>query len=92
MCLVPTSQHDLNVLSKFVYVEGDPAATADSEEVLIQTSEKESSAHSSGWVGFAPSSYAAPDVSFFPPFHLLLLHVGRILSTKEACLRVLVPT
>ncbi|CAM9722151.1 unnamed protein product, partial [Laminaria digitata] len=49
-----------NVLSKFVYYEGDEDATYKSEEVLITTSEKGSTVHSSGWVGFAPSSYEDP--------------------------------
>eukprot|EP00752_Nemacystus_decipiens_P008421 g7527.t1 len=52
-------ENGINVLSKFVYVAGDTDGTYESEEVLITTTEKASSVHSSGWVGFAPSSYAA---------------------------------
>lgn len=53
----------INVLSKFVYVPGDINATTESEEVLITTTEKGSSVHTSGWVGFKPSSYGAPEVN-----------------------------
>lgn len=56
-------ENGINVLSKFAYVPGDTAGTYESEEVLVVTSEKASSVHSSGWVGFAPSSYGAKEVS-----------------------------
>lgn len=56
-------ENGVNVLSKFEYVPGDTAGTYESEEVLIITSEKASSVHASGWVGFAPSSYGAKEVS-----------------------------
>lgn len=62
-CASQNPENGINVLSKFVYVPGDTAGTYESEEVLIVTSEKGSSVHSSGWVGFPPSSYGAPEVS-----------------------------
>lgn len=51
-----------NRLSRFVYDSSSASGTSESEEVLITTSEKESTIHSAGWVGFKPSAYAAPTV------------------------------
>lgn len=46
-----------NRLSKFTYTEGNPAATKDSEEVLVTSGEKFNNIHSAGWCGFKPSDY-----------------------------------
>ena len=57
-------QFAANRLSRFTYDPSSASATADSEEILITTSEKQSSVHSAGWVSFAPSSYADSSVSW----------------------------
>ncbi len=46
-----------NRLSKFVFVPGSAASTRSSEQILVETGEKEGNIHSGGWVGFKPSSY-----------------------------------
>lgn len=56
-------EYGINVLSKFVYYKRDTASTHESEEVLLKSSEKHSSVHSSGWVGIPPSSYVGSTVS-----------------------------
>lgn len=69
------AENGKNVLSKFVF-SGATAATYETEEVLITTSDKRSSAHASGWVGFPPSSYKDEAVGLYvmasSPFPLLL--------------------
>ncbi|CAN0432934.1 unnamed protein product [Ascophyllum nodosum] len=47
-----------NRLSKFQYYTGDPDATRDSEEVLLESAERTRFLHNGGWVGFKPSDYS----------------------------------
>ncbi|CAM9681651.1 unnamed protein product, partial [Sphacelaria rigidula] len=53
-----------NRLSKMVYDPSSPEDTLASEEILITTSDKLSTLHSGGWVGFKPSAYAEPTATF----------------------------
>ncbi|CAN0083513.1 unnamed protein product [Ectocarpus sp. 6 AP-2014] len=69
---VMNPENGLNRLSKFVYYAGDVVATSGSEEILLTSTEKGSSVHSSGWVGFAPSSYADPEGAY----HVIYWTVG----------------
>lgn len=46
-----------NRLSKFTYTADSPAATRNSEEILVTSGEKFNSIHSGGWCGFKPSAY-----------------------------------
>ena len=52
-----------NRLSKFQYFAGNPNATLDSEEILLETSERSTFTHNGGWLGFKPSDYAYNTVS-----------------------------
>ena len=51
-------QYVKNRLSKFQYYTGDPDATRDSEEVLLESAERTRFLHNGGWVGFKPSDYS----------------------------------
>lgn len=51
------SKGQQNRLSRFVYKAGNNVATRESEQVLMQTAEKDTNIHSAGWVGFKPSTY-----------------------------------
>ena len=79
-------QFAANRLSRFVYDATSPEATSESEEILITTTEKQSSVHSAGWVGFAPSSFANPSVSCLRRF---AVNAGRVRCVggggKEEC-------
>eukprot|EP00752_Nemacystus_decipiens_P007896 g7055.t1 len=50
-----------NRLSRFIDIPGDPAATLETELVLLTSGQKNTRAHSSGWLGFKPSAYRSPD-------------------------------
>lgn len=49
-----------NRLSEFTYNPTSVEGTLGSEEELVKTSEKTTSLHSGGWVGFLPSTYKNP--------------------------------
>ena len=48
-----------NRLSKFQYYAGDPDATRDSEEVLLESAERTRFFHNGGWLSFQPSAYSS---------------------------------
>ena len=48
-----------NRLSKFQHYAGDPDATRDSEEVLLESAERTRSFHNGGWLSFQPSAYSS---------------------------------
>ena len=82
LSLIPL-QYARNRLSKFQYYAGDPDATRDSEEVLLESAEKTRFFHNGGWVGFKPNDYgnyvsrqrgsSGLSVNFRSVFLLLLL-------------------
>lgn len=47
----------MNRLSMFVYTSGNPTLTVESEEQLLQSSDRTTRIHAAGWVGFKPSDY-----------------------------------
>ena len=55
-----THQGRINRLSKFKHISGDADATLSSEEMLLESSPKNTSIHSGGWCGFKPSDYGTP--------------------------------
>lgn len=44
-------------MSRFDYDYGSAAATLASEEILLESTERTSTVHTAGWLGFKPSSY-----------------------------------
>ena len=57
------STYGFNRLSRFEYDASSAANTRASEEVLVESSDKNFVYHSAGWIGFKPSAYESPDVS-----------------------------
>jgi len=64
-CLLPqtNSTYGFNRLSRFQYDPLSPTNTRNSEEILIDTIDKNYRYHSAGWIGFKPSAYESDNVS-----------------------------
>lgn len=60
----PGSVRAFNRLSRFQYDPSSAENTRLSEEVILDTSDKNYVYHSAGWIGFKPSAYQSSNVSF----------------------------
>ncbi len=58
------SEYGFNRLSRFQYDASSAETTRNSEEILLESSDKFYEYHSGGWVGFKPSAYESANVSF----------------------------
>lgn len=58
------SKYGFNRLSRFTYDSSSATNTRNSEEVLLESSDKNYVYHSAGWIGFKPSAYENTNVSF----------------------------
>ncbi len=58
------STYGFNRLSRFTYDPSSATNTRNSEDVLVESSDKNYVYHSAGWLGFKPSAYENTNVSF----------------------------